>query len=751
MCPRIIEENKKPIRAPFVVEFWMANESYDVTTTTTLIKCNTNSYIDPYSNLRGEPYGTLGYSIPGDCYYYQKIAYNDTYTYCINFKDMCRIAKNRGYPLTYGYTPSSYNTTAKRDTFVTEFNNAQDWFTTNNSASRTISIEAVSASTQRKRMLVLALKDWADDTEFTISLGTGFSKTYVGSEIVNNNIVIDLYGKADTATTATLTWIKRSGAVVAAFAQDYIYYINNRNLISAETHLRSDLSVNASTIPSSQVNVTALASEDMYKLYNVADLYNNHLFYNCGYVEDYLSLTPRRFNVTSDLKYQNNTIQIEAEDGISALYNVNMGGLLYHYRNVDLFNDYRYPTSNNEFLSCVTITNTMTRLQFIYWLLFYSYIYSLWENNKDMAKSIAAQFKNDIYNEYFFGTRNIPEDWDWYYKGTEYYGSGSIYYDNTSDNYTKDLNYLGAINDTAPLPLMAWIHDTWHGNITFYDENNVQQTRFFRPQFVDAGRPTFSYRNNQSVSIIKEEDVADFVEIIELPKKKLIIPKRNLTAEFGSKFYFADHYFPNGPDTESFFEFTKEPHTGSTVQDVNVYNYGGGFHYYTYAAHEYPYTYEGEERVYVDEEYTRNPYGSWAQPYKDMLWSHYAFRFDAPATRYDDTVPTQWTIRGYAPVEKYTQSELTNSNVEDGKDIRIEYENLMGPIIDNDLTKECVLGRSNKTGQFTWRGDPRLQPRAIFTFQRLDGTSVQCTIETIETRHEGGGTTQTITYREGIV
>ena len=58
--------------------------------------------------------------------------------------------------------------------------------------------------------------------------------------------------------------------------------------------------------------------------------------------------------------------------------------------------------------------------------------------------------------------------------------------------------------------------------------------------------------------------------------------------------------------------------------------------------------------------------------------------------------------------------------------------------------------RSNIVGSFTFRGDPRMQPRDVFTFRRLSGTSELCTIESIMLRHEGGGTTATITYRRGI-
>lgn len=62
-----------------------------------------------------------------------------------------------------------------------------------------------------------------------------------------------------------------------------------------------------------------------------------------------------------------------------------------------------------------------------------------------------------------------------------------------------------------------------------------------------------------------------------------------------------------------------------------------------------------------------------------------------------------------------------------------------------------LFSRSNVTGSFLWKGDPRMQPRDVFYFHRLDGTVETCSIESIEMTHEGGGTTAAISYRLGVV
>ena len=61
-----------------------------------------------------------------------------------------------------------------------------------------------------------------------------------------------------------------------------------------------------------------------------------------------------------------------------------------------------------------------------------------------------------------------------------------------------------------------------------------------------------------------------------------------------------------------------------------------------------------------------------------------------------------------------------------------------------------LFGRSNITGSFLWKGDPRMQPRDVFGFHRLDGSEELCTIESITLKHEGGGTTAEIAYRLGV-
>lgn len=76
------------------------------------------------------------------------------------------------------------------------------------------------------------------------------------------------------------------------------------------------------------------------------------------------------------------------------------------------------------------------------------------------------------------------------------------------------------------------------------------------------------------------------------------------------------------------------------------------------------------------------------------------------------------------------------------------------PIWDVDYPEalQYLISRSNILYTFDFRGDPRLQPRDYIRAD-IDGTGtlVDMTIDSIDIRHENGGTTSTITARRGFI
>ena len=125
----------------------------------------------------------------------------------------------------------------------------------------------------------------------------------------------------------------------------------------------------------------------------------------------------------------------------------------------------------------------------------------------------------------------------------------------------------------------------------------------------------------------------------------------------------------------------------------------------------------------------------------------------------DSDEETTFDIIGTAVIT--SEENLSYHSETDGRSITIE-EIIKGTlnIYDNqknfymelfpNAAYESLLQRSNITGSFTWKGDPRMQPRDVVEFHRLDGTVEEITLENITLHHEGGGTYAEITYRKGV-
>ncbi len=100
-----------------------------------------------------------------------------------------------------------------------------------------------------------------------------------------------------------------------------------------------------------------------------------------------------------------------------------------------------------------------------------------------------------------------------------------------------------------------------------------------------------------------------------------------------------------------------------------------------------------------------------------------------------------------SPFDAPTPSQVGERLYQDMVILGYVYESYTGSVPTNSQR----FNASNVTGSFTFRGDPRMQPRDTFRFTRLDGTVEVATIERIEMTHEGGGTTAEIHYRLGVV
>lgn len=67
-----------------------------------------------------------------------------------------------------------------------------------------------------------------------------------------------------------------------------------------------------------------------------------------------------------------------------------------------------------------------------------------------------------------------------------------------------------------------------------------------------------------------------------------------------------------------------------------------------------------------------------------------------------------------------------------------------------DAFLSTIIDRGIKTYTFTWRGDPRIQPRDL-VYLKVKNEYVLMTIESVTLEHEGGGLKSTIVAREGRI
>lgn len=72
-------------------------------------------------------------------------------------------------------------------------------------------------------------------------------------------------------------------------------------------------------------------------------------------------------------------------------------------------------------------------------------------------------------------------------------------------------------------------------------------------------------------------------------------------------------------------------------------------------------------------------------------------------------------------------------------------------LLPGDFGLTSLFNRSRRTGSFTYKGDPRWQPRDVLQINKRDGTTQLVTLENITLKHERGGLITEATYREGIV
>lgn len=264
--------------------------------------------------------------------------------------------------------------------------------------------------------------------------------------------------------------------------------------------------------------------------------------------------------------------------------------------------------------------------------------------------------------------------------------------------YPSDQNYEPYyISNIARAQYVANAMSLWHvdGDIEFY------------PVFVDAGRPVLRWSKPTSKWTIKEEDCTDLVTNYDRMIAQIRVPNMYVYGESDREIIGTQEVRKNKIYTVT----TSQPYYSYTVTNATIQESCPTYIVFKATATG-TVTIRGRRIRFYDENENERPHIT---------------KVSAARVGIVETVD----------MEQYS-GELEQMN--DG----IGY-----PLIEQGARH--VLNESEKRGSFHWKGNPKMQPRDVFTFEHLDGSAEVCTIETIEITHAGGGTSAEISYRVGVV
>lgn len=321
-------------------------------------------------------------------------------------------------------------------------------------------------------------------------------------------------------------------------------------------------------------------------------------------------------------------------------------------------------------------------------------------------------------------------------------------------------DFIAYIPSSAPRTMIQHMMNIFgRASQQIYRSASTTGSATFQPVYVDAGIPTLTAGSASSVLTINKDDVTDIKSIkykeyeslqikngvvknyegtIALDNMVLLGEKssRGLgsyqVAQQGGGQMYSDFWIKvtdSNPESDGGYSDTT-----ITERVLGAVGAGRATVYERWIdrrSYTYPYTYEGTQRTQTK-----------------TLRCHLVWDTSQMTIDFTGAIPTdgQRNIQIYGQPFKKTEKFDTvrrSTPLRDGEDASVDYEMYMtnagfnlGHAVEND----------NFGIQFTWRGDPRLQPRDVIYFN-----SNYYTIESIETKYEEGGTLSTITARKGYV
>ena len=512
--------------------------------------------------------------------------------------------------------------------------------------------------------------------------------------------------------------------------------VTNDSIISCVVSLRSDLSIDNPTLPESEINIDIYNDVDISAV--VATIPDDTpITYSAGYVGDMSK--ERQFYLADQITWADNILSIHAIDAVHFL-------------------DGEFPSKSLEWAIGSKYPPSLTKLAI-------TLTYLIKEKGVNVESKILRMCEA-------YDSAN--------YTDTAFIPSG---------NLRELIAFVNNLFKIEGLPLNTFINASLPAEIDA-----------FWVRYVDAGKPVLDTKKPSAIWTIEEEDCGDIKKMVEPPLSKITAKQTqvscvryatlgNVTWEKSTLVGFPTldmvtnqisayglRNVPVGQYRHSICPIIPVNSVGRSWTYLGNINVGYGY-YWGSALKIYNGT--GSTFPLIDEESLQNiadkrggvvctqvvpsnlGYNDPDNPFKfsskRAAWNHLVSKgFIGESDETADLEIIGMALQTYEVENTYTNAIIGNSQ-------SIEYDSLInGEIVIADNSHnfyaegfpkkayESLLQRSNVTGSFTWKGDPRMQPRDVANFHRLDGTVEEITLENITIHHEGGGTYAEITYRKGI-
>lgn len=547
------------------------------------------------------------------------------------------------------------------------------------------------------------------------------------TEITGSHVTLQLLNTTAALTFQPSSEDRRVEIITVLPEADFV--INNDNLIKATVSLRSDLSIIDPTLPESELNVEVYQDLDVSEV--VASIpEDTPITYQAGYPGD---MSPvRKFYVSGQITWADNVLKIQAVDAVHFL-EVGIGSAL-------TLNAFGYIDGLAG--AAMGFVN--------------KYVGAYFERPflRVQGKGIFIVDRGLTAREFIADVNNMMHQANdmWY-----------TYVDAGAPNYTLSKPQSGFVineEDCASyrriverkISTLSLTHRTFIENSSTEGEGNTS-----------LGTATFI--KNVGVSLSFEGDYVNLISIGLLEGTLEYDKYYESAGPIGGTLYGVLPLIPVDSNGKSL----------AAGSNVLIFGTDGRFGYQGMRRllgdgipqsdyYRYP-----ENWTSVGVPYTQFiPWGASYDP-SDFYWNNnlegVRLRSQSDAWRFlvqrgvISSQAAQCELRIGGTSYKETSRVITYSIGQDGKEEAVDNSAWIGEMTrkatgENVYPKgayESLLKRSNVTCSFTWKGDPRIQPRDVFTFHRLDGTDEEWTFENITITHEGGGTLAEITARKGIV